>query len=47
VLRASDGANIGTFSTSTFKGATFPGGIAFDGANVWVTVVGMNSVAKL
>jgi DNA-binding beta-propeller fold protein YncE len=41
-LRASDGANLGTF-----VGFSSPRGIAFDGANVWVTNVNENNVTKL
>jgi hypothetical protein len=41
-LRASDGANLGTFSV----GDT-PEGIAFDGANIWVANSYVNTVSKL
>jgi DNA-binding beta-propeller fold protein YncE len=40
-LRASDGANLGTFSVGGG-----PYGVAFDGANVWVTN-GNGTVSKL
>ena len=39
-LRASDGANLGTFATVGSK-------IAFDGANMWITNPPSNNVAKL
>ncbi len=42
-LRASDGANLGTFPLGTN-----PTGIAFDGANIWVALhVGGNAVVKM
>jgi Protein of unknown function (DUF1566)/Collagen triple helix repeat (20 copies) len=41
-LRASDGANLGTFSVGPG-----PNGVAFDGANIWVTNFSNNSVTKL
>jgi DNA-binding beta-propeller fold protein YncE len=41
-LRASDGANLGTFNVGTY-----PTGVAFDGANIWVTNGGSNNVSKL
>jgi DNA-binding beta-propeller fold protein YncE len=41
-LRASDGANLGTFAT----GIT-PHWLAFDGAHVWVTNNGGNTVSRL
>jgi hypothetical protein len=41
-LRASDGANLGTFPVGSL-----PQGIAFDGANIWVANAGSNSVSKL
>ena len=41
-LRASDGANLGTFAVGSL-----PAEIAFDGSNVWVTNHGGNSVTKL
>lgn len=41
-LRASDGANLGTFGTGTN-----PRRIAFDGANVWVANSGSSTVTKL
>jgi len=40
-LRASDGANLGTFAVG-FN----PEGVAFDGANIWVANKGSNSVTK-
>ena len=40
-LRASDGANLGTFATGNY-----PVGIAFDGANIWVTNDFSDSVSK-
>ncbi|MBK9990997.1 MAG: hypothetical protein IPP19_09750 [Verrucomicrobia bacterium] len=42
-LRASNGANLGTFTS----GGTGPGGIAFDGTNIWVANYNSGSVAKL
>jgi len=46
-LRASDGANLGTFSTGG-QGTT---AVAFDGANMWIAnnaqVFGFNTVSKL
>jgi hypothetical protein len=41
-LRASDGANLGTFSAGNE-----PRGVAFDGVNIWVTNVGSGTVTKL
>ena len=41
-LRASDGANLGTFAVGTS-----PMGIAFDGANMWVVNNGSNNVTEL
>jgi DNA-binding beta-propeller fold protein YncE len=41
-LRASDGTNLGTFTVGTS-----PAGVVFDGANIWVTNFGSNSVSKL
>jgi len=41
-LRASDGANLGTFSVGSF-----PFGVAFDGAHIWVANGVGNSVSKL
>ena len=41
-LRASDGANLATFTVGTW-----PSGIAFDGANIWVTSGQDNTVTKL
>jgi len=41
-LRASDGANLGTYAVGIQ-----PQGIAFDGANIWVTNNGSNTVTKL
>ncbi|MFZ1133786.1 MAG: hypothetical protein WAN69_02490 [Candidatus Korobacteraceae bacterium] len=41
-LRASDGANLGTFPAPGD-----PIGIAFDGANIWVTNTSYGSVTKL
>jgi DNA-binding beta-propeller fold protein YncE len=40
-MRASDGTVLGTFSTGTN-----PVGVAFDGANIWVTNGGSNTVSK-
>jgi DNA-binding beta-propeller fold protein YncE len=40
-LRASDGANLGTFPVGTN-----PLGVAFDGANIWVANASSNSVSK-
>ena len=41
-LRASDGANLGTFAAGTG-----PWGIAFDGGSIWVTNQNSNNVTKL
>ena len=41
-LRASDGANLGTFAVGTG-----PTGIAFDGANMWVMNSGSSNLTKL
>jgi hypothetical protein len=41
-LRASDGANLGTFA-----GVNGPAGVAFDGANIWVADYGSDTVTKL
>jgi YVTN family beta-propeller protein len=41
-LRASDGANLGSFPVGNL-----PRGVAYDGANLWVTNSGNNSVTKL
>ena len=41
-LRASDGQLLGTFAVN--RG---PQGVAFDGANIWVTNSGSNDVTKL
>jgi len=41
-LRASDGMRLGTFSVGSY-----PLGIAFDGANIWVTNTNSNTVNKL
>ena len=41
-LRASDGVHLGTFSVGNY-----PIGIAFDGANIWVTNTNSNTVNKL
>jgi hypothetical protein len=41
-LRASDGALLGTFSVGSG-----PEGIAFDGANIWVSNGDYNTVTKL
>jgi DNA-binding beta-propeller fold protein YncE len=41
-LRASDGTVLGTFAVGAF-----PGGVAFDAANIWVTNEGSNTVSKL
>jgi hypothetical protein len=41
-LRASDGVTLGTFSVGGL-----PVGVAFDGANIWVTTGNANTVAKL
>ena len=41
-LRASDGANLGTFAVGSL-----PAEIAFDGSNIWVTNHGSSSVSKL
>jgi hypothetical protein len=43
-IRASDGANLGTFAATTNAN---PMGIAFDGANIWVANSGSNNVTKL
>ena len=40
-VEASDGALLGTFN------AHIPVGVAFDGANIWVTNEGSNTVSKL
>ncbi len=40
-LRASDGANLGTFPVGTR-----PLGVAFDGANIWVANSGSSTVSK-
>jgi len=40
-LRASDGANLGTFPTGTA-----PHWLVFDGAHIWVTNNGSNTVTK-
>jgi DNA-binding beta-propeller fold protein YncE len=40
-LRASDGANLGTFPVGTE-----PYGVAFDGANIWVANSISNTVSK-
>ena len=42
-LRASDGANLGTFLTA----GTFPGGLAFDGANIWVANCYSNNITEI
>jgi DNA-binding beta-propeller fold protein YncE len=41
-LRASDGTVLGTFAVGSF-----PVGVAFDGANIWVASSGRNTVSKL
>ena len=41
-LRASDGANLGTFPVGDE-----PNGVAFDGANIWVANFGSDNVTKL
>jgi DNA-binding beta-propeller fold protein YncE len=41
-LQASDGVNLGTFGVGSR-----PWGIAFDGADIWVTNEGSNNVTKL
>jgi hypothetical protein len=41
-LRASDGANLGTFAVGVL-----PEGIAFDGANIWVANTAVKSITKL
>ena len=41
-MRASDGANLGTFAVGSF-----PLGVAFDGANIWVANNGSDTVSKL
>jgi DNA-binding beta-propeller fold protein YncE len=41
-LRAIDGAALGNFAVGTS-----PNSLAFDGANVWVTNSGSNTVSKL
>ena len=41
-LRASDGAVLGTFGVGSA-----PLGLAFDGANIWVTNQNSNTVTKL
>jgi DNA-binding beta-propeller fold protein YncE len=40
-LRASDGANLGTFPVGAV-----PTGVAFDGANIWVANYGSDTVSK-
>jgi DNA-binding beta-propeller fold protein YncE len=40
-LRASDGANLGTFPVGSG-----PSAIAFDGANMWVANANSNTVSK-
>jgi DNA-binding beta-propeller fold protein YncE len=40
-LRASDGANMGTFTVGSS-----PYLLAFDGANIWVTNAGSGTVSK-
>jgi len=42
-LRASDGVNLGTFSTGGTGGA----GVAFDGSNIWVVNNGSDTVSRL
>jgi DNA-binding beta-propeller fold protein YncE len=41
-LRASDGLNLGTFAVGSN-----PNGVAFDGANIWVTNYGDSTVTEL
>jgi DNA-binding beta-propeller fold protein YncE len=41
-LRASDGANLGTFAVGTA-----PENLAFDGANIWVSNSASNALSKL
>ena len=41
-LRAVDGVVQGTFNVGSI-----PNGVAFNGANIWVTNVGDNTVTKL
>jgi DNA-binding beta-propeller fold protein YncE len=41
-LRASDGKLLGTFNVGTY-----PEGVAFDGANIWVANFGSSNVTKL
>jgi len=41
-LKASSGANLGTFSVGSQ-----PLGVAFDGTNIWVANSGSNTVTKL
>src|SRR5215469_3155566 len=43
-MRASDGALLGTF---TFPNEVDPFQMVFDGANIWVTNAGLNSVSKI
>jgi DNA-binding beta-propeller fold protein YncE len=40
-LRASDGANLGTFPVGNY-----PSAVAFDGANIWLANQGSNTVSK-
>jgi DNA-binding beta-propeller fold protein YncE len=40
-LQASDGANLGTFPVGTN-----PIGVAFDGANIWVTNSGNTTISR-
>ena len=42
-LKASSGAKVGTFAV----GSNPDGGVAFDGANIWVTNHVSNTVSKL
>ena len=41
-LRASDGANLGTFAVGDC-----PTGVAFDGVNIWVANAGSSDVTRL
>jgi len=41
-LKASDGSLVGTYSVGSY-----PIGIAFDGANIWVANNGSDNVTKL
>jgi hypothetical protein len=41
-LRASDGVNLGTFPTGSY-----PDGVAFDGANIWVVNAGSGTVPTI